>query len=235
MLETNKIYLGNSLELITRLDNESVDFLFTDPPYGISKETHFDTLSDGKGGRWTMDFEKHGVKGDRDFDQTAWLDVVVPKLKQGSNIVIFNDWKNIGDIAKHLKSLGCEPKRCLIWTKTSCAPFNRDRMFVNSCEFAIWATKGKKWTFNRQKSNFERGIFEYNLNKPQSVYPTQKPVNLCKEIITILSNEGQLVLDPFTGSGSIPVTCQQLNRDFIGMELGEKGYNIALRRLQEER
>ena len=108
MLERNKLYLGNSLELMQELDDGSVDFLFTDPPYNISLEkSNFHTLSGGLGGRWAMQYGQAGGWGDKNFDIVGWLDIAIPKLKEGGNLVIFNDWKNMGLIADKLTELKC--------------------------------------------------------------------------------------------------------------------------------
>lgn len=102
--------------------------------------------------------------------------------------------------------------------KTNPTPFNRDRLFVNTLEYMVWAVKnGKPWTFNRQKSNFETGVFKYPSNS-KNYHPTQKLVDLIKEILLILTNEKDIIYDPFAGSGTIGIAALQLNRDYNGVE-----------------
>ena len=100
--------------------------------------------------------------GDKNTDILSWLDLIKPKLKENCNIIIFNAWENLGKIAPKIREIGFTPKRTLIYQKLNPAPFNRDRLFVNSMEFMIYAT-GKKWVFNRRKDKkLEIGIFEYS-------------------------------------------------------------------------
>lgn len=206
------------------------DALITDPPYNISRPNGFRTMKDGKGGQYGMDFGEW----DHGFDIVTWIEPAVRHLKEGGNIIIFNDWKNLGDIQKDLARVECESKRCLVWEKTNPTPFNRDRLFVNSVEFMIWAVKkGGKWTFNRQRANFETGVFHYPSNS-RNLHPTQKSLNLMKEILAILTNEGDLIYDPFAGSGTVGVAAKQMGRRYIGVEKDYKYYKLLTTRLQEE-
>jgi site-specific DNA-methyltransferase (adenine-specific) len=194
------------------------DFLFTDPPYGISRKNNFVGMKGNRGGTYGMDFGQW----DKEPDLITWIPKALDKLKKGGNIVIFHDWKKLSYIVEALENNGCVVKRCLIWTKTNPTPFNRDRLFVNTNEFMVWAVKkGGRWTFNRKKSNFESGVFSYPSNS-KNYHPTQKPVPLLKEIIEILSNESDLIYDPFAGSGSIGLASMETNRRYLGVEREEE-------------
>jgi DNA modification methylase len=184
-------------------------------------------MKDGRGGQAGMDFGEW----DKDADLTEWIEPALQNLKAGGNIVIFNDWKNLGEIAVALCDLGCDVKRCLVWRKTNPTPFNRDRLFVNSVEFAIWAVKKGHWTFNRLKSNFETGVFDYPSNS-RNEHPTQKSLALAKEIISILTNENDLIYDPFAGSGTFGVAARELNRSYFGVEKNDKYFDLASSKLQ---
>ena len=102
-------------------------------------------------------------------------------------------------------------------------PRNRDRLYVTTCEFALWAVKGKGWTFNRQRDTYENTIFKYPIvSLKERIHPTQKSVGLMKDLIAIHSNEGDTVLDPFMGSGSTAIAAIEMNRNFIGFELNKE-------------
>lgn len=92
---------------------------------------------------------------DKGFDITGYIKLFPRILKENANVVIFNAWENLGEIAKVCREFNIAPKRCLVLSKSNPAPFNRDRMFVNDVEFAIWGVynsknKPSKWTFNRE-------------------------------------------------------------------------------------
>jgi site-specific DNA-methyltransferase (adenine-specific) len=224
----NRIYNMNCIEGMERLYKKYgsfVDCMITDPPYNISQDNNFKTM-----GRKGIDFGEW----DKNFDLTSWLDSADKLLKPGANVIIFNDWKNMSYLKDKLESLGYLIKQMVIWRKTSPMPRNRDRLYVTSCEFAIWATKGKGWTFNRQRENYENAIFDYATVSPtKRIHPTEKPTGLLKDLLKIHTNAGDICLEPFAGSASLPVSALELDRKFIGFELDRNHYNTATGRIQE--
>lgn len=175
---------------------------------------------------------------DKGFDLTSWIKVAETTLKKGGNIVIFNDWKNMTYITKALEENGFVIKDLIRWKKTNAMPRNRDRRFITDYEVAVWAVKkGAKWTFNRLSATYEIpeivGGLTPKSEKKVSSHPTQKPIYVMEWIVKRLSNENDLILDPFTGSGSTGVACVNTNRKFIGIELEEKYFDIAKQRIEE--
>lgn len=113
-------------------------------------------------------------------------------------------------------------------------PINRDSLYVSTCEYAIWATKGDGWTFNRQNESYENGIFEFaTVNSKQRIHPTQKPINLLAELIKIHTNEDDLLLEPFSGSGSLAVAAHETGRNFVAFEKDENYYMDSSKRIKE--
>ena len=135
-----KLNNGDSLEYIKLLENNSVDAVITDPPYNISKDNNFKSM-----GRSGIDFGEW----DKGFDLNKWIKLVAPKIKTGGNIVIFNGWRNLGEIADTLESVGFEVKDMIRWEKSNPMPRNRDRRFIVDYEVAIWAVK-KRWEMDIQ-------------------------------------------------------------------------------------
>ena len=222
-----KLINGNAIEIMKTLKDESIDAIITYPPYNISRDNNFATM-----GRAGIDFGEW----DKDFDLTSWIKVAEPLLKKGGNIVIFNDWKNMTNITQSLEENGFDVKDLIRWKKTNPMPRNRDRRFITDYEVAVWAVKkGAKWTFNRLSETYEIPEILGRLTpKSEKIYgghPTQKPIYVMKWLIERLTNEGDVVLDPFMGSGTTGVACKELNREFIGIELDEKYYNIAYNRI----
>lgn len=178
---------------------------------------------------------RHGIdfgEWDKEFDLTSWIPTAVRHLKPGGNIVIFNAWRNMGLLAEALEQEGCLVKEMIQWQKTNPMPRNRDRLYVTACEFAIWATKGKGWTFNRQRETYENTVFKYPIvSAKQRIHTTQKPIELIQDIILIHSNPGDIVLDPFMGSGTTAIAAMNVQRQFVGFELDNDYYNAACQRI----
>lgn len=210
---TSDIYHGDAYKLLARVIPASVRLILTDPPYNVSRKNNFQTM-----GRTGIDFS-----WDSDFDQEKWLYLADKTLKPGGSIVIWNDWKNLGLIARSLEDLGYSVKRNIIWEKKNPWPRNRDRSFVQRIETALWAVKpGAKWVFNRDKTkSFEDGIFRYGVPRAKKDRPrheAKKPDNMFIELIEILSNEGEIVLDPFCGGGTTAYAAEKSGRIHISFE-----------------
>jgi site-specific DNA-methyltransferase (adenine-specific) len=227
----NKLYQGDCLEVMDKLITEGVkvDAIITDPPYNIARDNNFNTM-----GRAGIDFGEW----DKGFDLFSWIDKGKELLSKNGSMVIFNDWKNIGDIAKHCESKGLVIKDMLRWEKLNPMPRNRDRRYITDFEVAVWVTnKNAKWIFNRQDKNYQRckfvGALTSKSEKTNAGHPTQKPIWLMENILQIHTNENNLILDPFMGSGTTGVACKNLNRDFIGIELDKKYFKIAEDRINE--
>ena len=205
-----------------------VDAIITDPPYNISKANNFSTMKTAK--RQGVDFGEW----DKGFDLISWLDIADKLLKDGGNIVVFNSFLNIGNIAKALESRGYAIKDLIRWIKPNPMPRNMSSRFVSDYEIAIWCVKGKKkWTFNNTSGSYLRPEIRCPSpnGKERLGHPTQKPVCLMETLVKILTNPEDVVLDPFMGSGSTGVACIRQNRHFIGIELDEKYYNMSYKRI----
>ena len=116
-------------------------------------------------------------------------------------------------------------------------PRNRERRFISDIEMASWFVKGKGWTFNRQHEKYESSILRYPSESGggfKRYHPTQKNLKMIEYLIKILTNEGDWVLDPFMGSGTVGVACRNTNRNFIGIELDEKYFKTAIERIDNE-
>lgn len=221
ILEINKIYNEDCIIGMSKIENESIDAIITDPPYNIARDNNFQTM-----GRSGIDFGEW----DKGFDEFSWIDKTFNILKNGGTLFIFNDWKNIGEIAKYAEGKGFEIKDMIRWKKSNPMPRNRDRRYITDFEVAVWLVKPKgKWVFNRLSDTYDRCEYEYPLT-PQSEkvgHTTQKPIALMEEILRRHTNENQLILDPFMGSGTTAIACINTNRNYIGFELDEKYHKIA--------
>lgn len=227
-LSPSEIYHGDALLLLPRIVPGSVRLVLTDPPYNTSRTNNFHTM--GRGG---IDFSWDG-----DFDQQAWIVLADRALMPGGSMVIWNDWKVLGQIAHFLMDLGYDVKRPVCLRKTNPMPRNRDRSAVQRIETGLWAVKpGAKWVFNRRVDKpYEDLIFDYPIPRAKKGRPrheTKKPDGMFEELITIFSNPGELILDPFCGGGTTPYAAYRLRRQFICVELEKKWWDESRAHLQD--
>lgn len=216
---------GTVFEVCSRGGGQA-DLILTDPPYNLSVENNFHTMK----GRHGIDFGEW----DKAFNLTSWIPEAVSHLRPGGSIIIFNAWRNMGEISAALESTGCLVKEMIQWQKSNPMPRNRDRLYVTACEFAVWATKGKGWTFNRQREAYENTIFQYPIvSAKQRIHTTQKPVDLIRDLILIHSNPDEIILDPFMGSGTTAIAAIETGRKFVGFELDHNYYMAAQERILE--
>lgn len=160
-------------------------------------------------------------------------------LKSKGSLIMFMSIMKVETIIKLATDAGLYYKTVGAWHKTNPMPRNMNLHFINSIEpWLYFINDGHTGTFNNNGKPIHDFIetstisaSEHKLGK----HPTQKPKLLLQHFIEILSNEKDVVLDPFMGSGSTGVVCELLNRNFIGFELDEKYYNIATQRILEKK
>ena len=227
--ENYKLYNVDCIELMKKMESESIDLIVTDPPYkttkrggtgnsgGMCKKKEF---SDGKGG-----FKHNDVP----------IKVFVPELyrvlKEGSHCYIMTNHVNLQEMLNTCTESGFHFIKCLIWDKGNKI---MGQCYMSQFEYILFLRKGKHKKINNcgtsdilsipnKKTKDENG---------KNLHDTEKPVNLMKILVENSSNESDLVLDPFMGIGSTGVACLNTNRRFIGIELDEKYFNIAKERLE---
>ena len=218
---------GDCLKMLEHVKSGSVDLILTDPPYNIARKNNFHTM-----GRAGIDFGWW----DKGFDLFSYMNEIPRVLSKDGSAVIFNDWKNLGDIARYGESLGLIVKDMIRWEKLNPMPRNRDRRYITDYECAVWMTTAKaNWTFNRQSDTYDRPMISGSLTprSEKTSHTTQKPVYLMEHLLKTHSNYGDVVLDPFMGSGTTGVACENLGRDFIGIELDQGYFDIARKRISE--
>ena len=215
------LHLGDCLEVMKQIPDKSVDLVLTDPPYNIARENNFSTM-----GRAGIDFGEW----DKGFDLFSYIDQVSRILKKDGSFVVFNAWKNLGAISDYADTQGFETKDMIRLEKSNPMPRNRDRRYITDYECAIWFVKEKaKWTFNRQDDKYQRPKFVACIES--GLHPTQKNLSLMENLVKIHSNENNVVLDPFMGSGTTGLACKNLNRHFIGIEQNANYFEIAKGRI----
>ena len=241
MLEINKIYNEDCLEGMKKIDDESIDCIICDLPcFGVVE----------------ADFDNQG-KDENDYLQ--WVEKLVVDyvrvLKPGGNIFLFTSRQMNRKICNMLDKYLIE-KRIIIWARKRGFNNTRGHALASGYEpIAYYSKNGGESTFNNIKIKPNAKRKEYNEgmlkdgvslsdvwtdipalphnSKEKTNHPTQKPISLMERIVSISTNEGDVVLDGCMGSGSTGVACLNLGRYFIGFEIDKGFYDIAKRRISE--
>ena len=234
MEEKLKLIHGDAYKIIEKLisDGIKVDHIITDPPYNISQDNNFNTMKNPRKG---VDF---GTWDRGKFDLYSWISAYSTILDKDGSMIIFCSYRYISHIidALEAENTNMQVKDIIVWQKSNPMPRNRDRRYVQDMEFAVWAVKKKsKWIFNRPEDKpYLRAFYSTSTvsGSEKLGHPTQKSLKLMKELIEVHTNENQIILDPFMGSGSTGEAALSLDRYFIGIEYEEEYFNMAKKRLE---
>lgn len=206
-----------------------VNHIITDPPYNISQENQLHSLSNSK--RQGVDFGEW----DKNFDLYSWIGDYCDILDKNGSILIFNSYRHLSHIIDALEKHNIIVKDVIVWQKSNPMPRNTNRRYVQDMEFAVWGVKkGAKWVFNKlENQKYMRGLYTTATvsGKERTEHPTQKSLDLMKKIVAVHTNTGDIIIDPFMGSGTTGIACKELNRRFIGIEKDKKYFKIAQKRL----
>lgn len=229
---TYKLLHGDSHSLLKQVPDHSIDFILTDPPYNLAQHS---TGNIPLPGRTAMNNDL--APWDLiEFKPEEWVDEFIRILKPNGNLFIFTSYNKIGQWYE-LLDRKFDVTNFMVWHKTNPAPKIFKAGFLNSCEliYTCW-NKGHTWNFISQAEmhNFVESSICMRPERLQNPkHPTQKPVAILKKLITIASNEGDVVLDPFMGVGSTGVAALDLGRNFIGFEINPTYFTAAERRLND--
>lgn len=234
MLDSNRTYhiiKGDSHELIKKIRDHSVDFILTDPPYNLAKHSTGNIPLSGRSAM-NNDLAPWDLI---EFKPEEWIDDFLRILKPSGNLFIFTSYNQIGKWYELLDHK-FDTTNFMVWHKTNPAPKVFKAGFLNSCEliYTCW-NKGHTWNFISQAEmhNFvESSICMRPERLQDPKHPTQKPIAVLKKLITIASNDGDVIFDPFMGVGSTGVAALEMNRKFIGFEISPDYYNAAEKRIK---
>jgi DNA modification methylase len=208
------------------VDGGSVDLLLTDPPYGTNDEY-------GKNIRRGQDDTAFGTIGwdvDMPLEYLWECYRIMRKDRWG---VVFTDRKEITTVWRFLEEVGFRPRNTFYWIKTNKAPTPRSN-FKSSVETAVVFTKGKtteKWRGGGDQENFFASPFVSGSEKED--HPTQKPLKLFEKLVTLFTDEGDVVLDPFVGSGTTAEAAERNGRTCVGIEKEPEHVKTAEKRMRE--
>lgn len=217
-IEENTIIHADSLTVLRQMETESVDAIVTDPPYGINYQS---------GNRKV---NPHGKIANDNAPFIWFLFDAFRVLKPGGSIICFTRWDVEQTFIDAMKLAGFTVKSEVIWDKVTRGMGDLKAQFAPSHENIVFAIKGK-YSFPGQRP---RDLVTFSkLNGSQMIHPTEKPVGLLTQLITAVTKPGDLILDPFAGSGSTCVAAKKTGRRFIGIEVADEHFEKASRRIEE--
>ena len=241
-----KLILGDSLKELNKLESKSIDMIFADPPYFLSGDGI--SCSGGKmvsvnKGYWDKKIntsEKHRFN-------RKWIKQCYKILKDNGTIWISGTMNNIYSIGMALEQEGFKIINNITWEKLNPPPNISCRYFVHSTETILWAKKDIKNA--KHKFNYDlmkelngnkqaKDVWKTSLTKPSEKkcgkHPTQKPIAILEKIILASTDEGDLILDPFNGSGTTGIVANKLNRKYIGIDLEKEYLDITIKRKEND-
>jgi modification methylase len=247
--DVNKIYQGDCLEILKQIPEKSIDLIFADPPYNmqLKKELYRpnNTKVDGVDDAWDK-FESF-----QDYDNfvTSWLSQCKRILKDTGTIWVIGSYHNIFRVGTVMLNLGFWILNDVTWYKTNPMPNFLGTRFTNATETLLWCSKGenfKKYTFNHKmmkKYNDEKqmtSVWKIGLcvggerikgSDGKKAHSTQKPEELLKRVILSTTKQGDIVLDPFFGTGTTGAVAKKLGRNFLGIEKESSYIKVAQKRI----
>ena len=240
-----KLFHGDCLQLLSQFPRNSIDMIFADPPYFLSNggiTCHAGRMVSVNKGKWDV---SQGIEKNHKFN-LAWLSECQQVLTKDGVIWVSGTAHVIFSVGFAMQQLGFKILNDIIWFKPNASPNLSCRYFTHSTETVIWAAKNQrsKHNFNyelmKQLGNGRqmRNLWEITPPQPKEKihgkHPTQKPLKLLERILLASTNEGNVVLDPFNGSGTTTIAAVRLNRKYVGIEISEEFLDLTIARLQDE-
>ena len=247
-LKTDRVILGDCIEAMNALPAKSVDLIFADPPYNLQLAQDLYRPEGSRVDAVNDDWDKFDTFATYDAFTRAWLKAAHRILKDDGTIWTIGSYHNIFRVGTALQDLGFWVLNDIIWRKANPMPNFKGTRFTNAHETLIWASMGEdaRYTFNyramktlndelQMRSDWLIPICggQERLKKDgHKVHPTQKPEALLYRILLACSNPGDVVLDPFFGTGTTGAVAKRLGRHFIGIEREDDYIAAALERIE---
>jgi len=259
-MKINYIYKGDCIKILKeKIPNEIIDLVYADPPYNLSGKS-LDLVNNKTGGPFYKMNEDWDVWDYEEYLKFSkkWLYETWRVLKPNGSLYVSCTYHNIAEIIFIAKKIGFKLNNIIAWYKTNAMPSITKRTFTHATEYVCWFVKGRKWKFNyeavkqinphktkdgklKQMRDFldflelpiVQGKERIKDNSGRAIHPTQKPEKLLEIIIIASSDEGDIVLDPFFGTGTTGVVAKRLNRKWIGIEINEKYIKVAKMRIRK--
>ena len=247
-MDKDIIIQGNCLEALAGLKSASVDMIFADPPYNLQLSGMLTRPDHSVVDAVDDDWDQFDSFGAYDRFCEGWLKECRRVLKPNGSLWVIGSYHNIFRIGKQIQDIGFWMLNDIIWRKTNPMPNFRGRRFTNAHETLIWAAHSEtaKYTFNyeamktlndgvQMRSDWLMPICtggeRLKTDEGEKAHPTQKPENLLARVILAATRRGDVILDPFFGTGTTGAVAKRLGRHFIGIEQDKNYVALARRRI----
>ncbi len=251
-LPLNEIIAGDCIDVMNSLPEASVDLIFADPPYNLQLKGDLHRPDNSKVDAVDDEWDQFSSFAAYDKFTKEWLKAARRLLKPNGAIWVIGSYHNIFRVGAELQNQGYWILNDVVWRKSNPMPNFRGKRFTNAHETMIWAGKSEasKYTFNyealkalnegiQMRSDWVlpicNGGERLKNDEGDKAHPTQKPESLLHRILVGSTKPGDVVLDPFFGTGTTGAVAKKLGRDFIGIEREEAYRKVATKRLSKVR
>ena len=245
----NSIIKGDCVAAMEKLPENSVDVIFADPPYNLQLEGNLHRPDQSKVDAVDDDWDKFSDFAAYDAFTRAWLMAARRVLKPNGTIWVIGSYHNIFRVGTILQDLGYWMLNDIVWRKSNPMPNFRGRRFTNAHETMIWASRdqnAKKYTFNYDAMKMANDEIQMRSDwlfpicnggerlkgeDGKKVHPTQKPESLLHRVLMSSTKPGDVVLDPFFGTGTTGAVAKRLGRNYVGIERQQDYIDAATARI----
>ncbi|WP_095588702.1 site-specific DNA-methyltransferase [Actibacterium ureilyticum] len=251
-LPLNQIVAGDCVEVMNSLPEGSVDLIFADPPYNLQLKGELHRPDNSRVDAVDDDWDQFSSFAAYDKFTRAWLKAAHRILKPNGAIWVIGSYHNVFRMGAELQNQGYWILNDVVWRKSNPMPNFRGKRLTNAHETLIWASKqeASKYTFNyealkalnegvQMRSDWVlpicTGHERLKDEKGDKAHPTQKPEALLHRVLVATTNPGDVVLDPFFGTGTTGAVAKMLGREFIGIEREENYRKVARKRIANVR
>ena len=197
--------------------------LVTDAPYRV---TSGGNTQPGFGGWMANEYDNSGRIVTCDLDWSEWLSLIPAALAKQAHAYIFSNDRNLPEAWRAAEAAGLDFHRLLVWNKRAAMP---NRWYMQCCEFVLFMKQGLAYSVNDCGAMALQTAFQ----RDESEHHTEKPVSLLDLYIRQSTKPGELVLDPFMGSGSTGCAAVRQGRRFVGIEIEERWFDVACKRIED--
>lgn len=229
-METDRVHCLDCLDGMRQLEAGSIDLVLTDPPYNLDNDGvmfHCGLKQDADVARWDH------------VENQPWLDEALRVIKPTGTLMVFGSHHNIFEIGYLLQARGAKILNTIVMVKTNGFSVTRRQLFERT-QYVIWASlSGAGWHYDfevARKLNGDRepdNVWICDPPRTGRLHPTQKPLDVIERLLLLASGPGDLILDPFMGSGTTALACARHGRRFIGFEKDPHYAAVANARLRQ--
>lgn len=244
----NKIILGDNVEIMKKIQSNSIDLIFADPPYNMNLQKNLIRYDGSKFDGVVDEWDKYSSLSEYDEECKKWLFESMRILKKNGSLWVIGSFQNIHRLGYILQDMNAWIINEVVWQKNNPVPNFGGTRFVNSQETMLWVVKDKKskFTFNYKTMKHVNGgtqmksVWTFPIcsgnerlkdESRKKIHSTQKPLELLERIVLATSKVGDIVLDPFSGTGTTAHAAKKWGRNYIGLEQCKKYYNASIKRL----